>query len=270
MSVPSTAGPRQGWCHVETIALRLILPPLVIVFASLAQGRLGDRLGGLVVGLPLTSGTFLCLLHLSHGPEALAHGAVGLLGGQVAVVAMCVTYAIAAPRHSPALALGAALVAWVVGVTIARALVEGVLVTAALHALVALAALAGWPRSDTADTAVPSRSARHDILVRVAIGSGLVIALTAAVETLGSGLAGTLAAAPLVALVLSPSTHAQRGARAVQDLLGGVVRGSLGAAAFGLVVACTAGHLGGLALLVATAVCLATVALVGRVDSLRP
>ena len=74
----------------------------------------------------------------------------------------------------------------------------------------------------------------------------------------------------LVALVLSPSTHAQRGAQAVQDLLGGVVRGSLGAAAFGLVVACTAGHLGGLALLVATAVCLATVALVGRVDSLRP
>lgn len=97
-----------------------------------------------------------------------------------------------------------------------------------------------------------------------------MIALTAAVETLGSSLAGTLAAAPLVALALSPSTHAQRGARAVQDLLGGVVRGSLGAAAFGLVVACTAGHLGGLALLVAMAVCLATVALVGRVDSLRP
>lgn len=116
--------------------------------------------------------------------------------GQVAVVAMCVTYAIAAPRHSPALALGAALVAWVVGVAIARTLVEGVLVTASLHALVALAALAGWPRSDTADTVVPSRSARHDLLVRVAIGSGLVIALTAAVETLGSGLAGTLAAAP--------------------------------------------------------------------------
>lgn len=208
---------------METIALRLLLPPLVIAVASLAQGRLGDRLGGLVVRLPLTSGTFLCLLHLSHGPEALAHGALGML----------------------------------------------VLVTAALHVLVALAALAWWPRAEAVAMDGPGRSARHDLVVRVSIGSALVIALTAAVETLGSGLAGTLAAAPLVALVLSPSTHRQRGARAVQDLLGGVVRGSLGAAAFGLVVAGTTPHLGGLALIAATAACLAVVGPVGRLDSLR-
>lgn len=254
---------------METIALRLLLPPLVIAVASLAQGRLGDRLGGLVVGLPLTSGTFLCLLHLSHGPEALAHGALGMLGGQVAVVAMCVTFATAAPRHSPAIALAMALVAWVVGIALVRTFTQGVLVTAALHALVALAALAWWPRAEAVAMAWPGRSARHDLVVRVAIGSALVIALTAAVETLGSGLAGTLAAAPLVVLVLSPSTHRQRGARAVQDLLGGVVRGSLGAATFGLVVPGTAPHLGGLALIAATVACLAVVGPVGRLDSLR-
>jgi hypothetical protein len=255
---------------VETIALRLLLPPLVIAVASLAQGRLGDRLGGLVVGLPLTSGTFLGLLHLSHGPEALAHGALGMLGGQIAVVAMCVTYATAAPRHSSAVALAMTLVAWVIGIALVRTFAQGVLVTAALHVLVALAVLAWWPRAEPVTMAGPGRSARHDLVVRVAIGSALVIALTATVETLGSGLAGTLAAAPLVALVLSPSTHRYRGARAVQDLLGGVVRGSLGAAAFGLVVACTAPHLGGLALVAATTACLAVVGLVGRLDSLRP
>lgn len=254
---------------METIALRLVLPPVVIAVASLAQGRLGDRLGGLVVGLPLTSGTFLCLLHLSHGPEALAHGALGMLGGQVAVVAMCMAYATAAARQSPAVALVMTLVAWVVAIALVRTFTQGVLVTAALHVLVALAALARWPRAEAVAVAGPGRSARHDLVVRVAIGSALVIALTGAVETLGSGLAGMLASAPLVALVLSPSTHRQRGARAVQDLLGGVVRGSLGAAAFGLVVAGTAHHLGGLALVAATVACLAVVAVVGRLDSLR-
>lgn len=255
---------------MEIIALRLVLPPLVIALASLAQGRLGDRLGGLVVGLPLTSGTFLCLLHLSHGTEALAHGAVGMLGGQIAVVVMCVAYAAAAPRHSPAVALATALVAWVVGVAVVRALVEGVDVTAALYGLVALVALTVWPRADALEVAGPRRSAGHDLLTRVVIGSALVITLTAAVETLGSGLAGTLAAAPLVALVLSPSTHVQRGAGAVRELLGGVVRGSVGAAAFALTVIGTAQVLGGLALLAAASACLAAVGVLSRIDSLRP
>lgn len=44
---------------------------------------------------------------------------------------------------------------------------------------------------------------------------------------------------------------------------------SLGAAAFGLVVAGTAPHLGGLALIAATAACLAVAGPVGRLDSLR-
>lgn len=254
---------------METIALRLVLPPLVIALASLAQTRLGDRLGGLVVGLPLTSGTFLGLLYLSHGPEALAHAAAGILGGQIAVVVMCVAYATAARRHSPAVALLAAVIAWTVTITLVHRLVHDALVAAVGHALLALTALSLWPKTSAREGASPQRRARHYLLVRVAIGSALVLALTAGVQSLGPALAGSLAAAPLVALALSPSTHGQRGAGAVRDLLGGVVRGSVGAAAFALVVVGSAHELGGLSIVAATAACLAVVGVLGRLDSLR-
>lgn len=248
---------------MEALTLRLLLPPLVIALASLAQARLGDRLGGLVVGLPLTSGTFLALLHVSHGSAALAHSAGGMLAGQVAVVVMACAYGWCAPRLSPAPTLLAALAAWAVTVTLVAGSPRGVIVTTTAYAVVVGLALLRWPSPAAAPADPTPRRAATDLALRVTVGSGLVIALTAGVQLLGPSLAGTLAAAPLVALVLSPSTHRQRGAGAVRDLLGGVVRGSAGAAAFAVVVVALAGPIGGLSLLAAIAACLATVGLLG-------
>ena len=249
---------------METIALRLVLPPLIITAATLAQRRLGDRLGGLVVGLPLTSGTFLGIVLLTHGRAAVSHAATGMLAGQIALIALTVGYSRLAQRAGVLTALLGAVALWGLTVTVVRPL-DGVWATGAVYLAVAGAALLTWPQSVVAQASSPPSSSGYGWMgARVALGSALVIALTAGIGILGPQLAGTLSAAPLIALVLTPSTHRTSGAHSVRELLAGVTHGSVGAAAFAVVVCATARSLGGLAIILAALACLTTVTLVGR------
>lgn len=233
---------------VEALALRLVLPPLIVTVATLAQRHLGDRLGGLLVGLPLTSGTFLGLLFASHGPAAVADAAVGMLAGQVAVIALTTAYAHAAGTRAP-LALLASVVAWVATVTLVRA-IDTLVLGCALFGVATLIAVRTWP-GPSAVTERPAAPGARDLFTRITLATALILGLTAGVEILGPQLAGLLSAAPLVALVLAPSTHRVGGVGAVRTLLHGVVRGSAGAAVFATVLAIGIAPLGGLAFLVA-------------------
>ncbi len=211
---------------MEILVLRLVLPPLLITMASLAQRRLGDRLGGLLVGLPLTSGTYLLLLLPSHGADAAADAALGVLAGQVAVVALCATYAWAAVRGGVAPALGAALVAWGLVAAAAGALAHAWVVVAAFAALTAVV-LRCWPNASPSAVFAPTAPLWSVLLVRASLVTGVVVGLSTATDALGPQLGGLLAAAPLVVLVLAPATHRDRGTVAVRALLHGVVRGSV-------------------------------------------
>lgn len=251
---------------MEALALRLVLPPLVIAGATLAQGRLGDRLGGLVVGLPLTSGTFLGLLLLSQGGSATAHAAAGMLAGQVSVVVMAATYAWLASRAEACTAIAGTVLTWAASVPVVHA-VDSSVAIGVLYVAAVLAVLLRWPTPTAAEgDPPPTVSSGQQTAIRVTLGSGLVIALTAGVQVLGPVLAGTLAAAPLVALVLTPSTHVSRGPTAVRILLKGVVLGSVGAAAFAVIVLLSAEALGGAAIGMAVLACLAVVALTGMTN----
>lgn len=245
---------------METIALRLLLPPLVITLASLAQTRVGDRLGGVLVGLPLTSGTFLVLLHLSHGPAAVGEAAIGMLGGQVAVVVMATAYAWSAARAQAPVALPLTLLVWALAVS-ALGAVSTVPLLCGLFVALAAPALHRWPT--VAPGPSPDAGVRA-LVPRVALTSGLVVALMAATPLLGAHVAGLLAAAPLIAVVIAPATHRSRGVVATRALLRGVVTGSTGAAAFALVVILLADVLGGAVFAPAVLAALAPAAVPGR------
>lgn len=245
---------------MESLALRLLLPPLVVTVASLGQRHLGDRLGGLLVGLPLTSGTFLGLLLHAHGPSTVAGAAAGVLAGQVAVVAMALAYARLA-RAGIVSALVGCLVCWAL-VVMAMRPVDGLVACSVLFAAAALAALNAWPVSNAPSATGSARVGGGEFALRVLLTSGLVVTLTSGVHLLGPQLAGLLSAAPLVALVLTPATHHERGHAAVVVLLHGVAKGSVGAATFALVIALSVDALGGLAFLLATAAGSAAVTLV--------
>ncbi len=248
---------------MEPLALRLVLPPLVVIVAGLTQRHLGDRLGGLLVGLPLTSGTFLGLVLPAHGPAAVAEAAVGVLVGQIGVIVMTASYA-RFVRAGVVAALGGAIVCWAVTVVAVRP-VDGLVLGLVLFAVVAALALRTWPVSAVPELAGRTGSGAGGFAVRVLLASALVVTLTSAVHVLGAQLAGLLSAAPLVALVLTPATQRDRGEAAAGALLHGVAKGAVGAAAFALVLAVAVQGLGGIAFLAAASAGIAVAGLVSVV-----
>jgi len=82
-----------------SLALKLVLTPLLVGGASLAGRRWGSEIGGWLVGIPFTSGPIAFFLALNPGPRFAAATAVGIMAGVASQAAFCVAYAWTAQRR---------------------------------------------------------------------------------------------------------------------------------------------------------------------------
>ena len=249
---------RVGWAPVILVALKLVLTPLLIGGASLGARRWGPVIGGWMVSLPLTSGPVALFLALDRGPSFAATAAEASVAGNVAIVAFCLAYAGVATRKGWPAAIAAAGIGWLAAALAlqpALALPVGLLFL--LVAFILVVALRVMP----AGAAEPSGATAPgwDLPLRVVVGTGVVLALTAAAPTLGSSTSGLLAMLPVIATVLVTFTHRHEGAEPAIGLLRGILTGLFGTAAFLAVVSASIQRLG---VTVAFAAALATVVVV--------
>ena len=77
---------------MNLLVLKLILTPLFVGGATLVARRFGPRIGGWLVGLPLTSGPVAFYLALEQGTGFAARAAQATLLGQISFAAFCLTY----------------------------------------------------------------------------------------------------------------------------------------------------------------------------------
>lgn len=92
--------------------LKLTLAPLLVAGATLAAQRWGPSVGGLLLGLPLTTGPIFLLLAIDQGPHFAAAATVGILFGLVGLAAFAVAYAAASSRAGWVASLAAATIAF--------------------------------------------------------------------------------------------------------------------------------------------------------------
>jgi hypothetical protein len=216
----------------DTLALKLVLTPVLIATASLAGRRWGQAVGGWLVGLPLTSGPVAFFLALEHGAGFAAAVAFGSLAGALAEVAFCLAYGWSAPHGWPAALLAAGVAFTVVAAGLQRlSLPLPVLAAIALVAL--LGALVLMPGRVAAVT-VPAPP-RWDLPARMILTTALVVALTAAAPRLGPRLSGVLATFPVYAAILTVFAHRTGPVPAV-EVLRGLLLGLFSFAAFFLVL----------------------------------
>ena len=238
---------------MESLVVRLVLPPLTVLLAGWLQARLGPSRSGRLVGLPLTSGPFLAVLLLADGVPTAAIAAQGVAAGQLMVVDFTTVYAVCSLRLRRAASL-------VVAVALVTALASGVAVAAghvpwpasAVVGVVAAGALLAWRAEAVApdpQATGPTSGAGGGVGVGVLAGravlTGVFVALLAAsAPVLGASLAGVLASLPLVVCVMAPGTHRSGGAVAARALLRGTLGVVPGTVTFAAVVASTLGPLG--------------------------
>ena len=205
------------------IVLRLTLPPLVVLLAGWAQHRVGTRLSGRLVGLPLTSGPFLLALLHAQGPDAAARAAGGVVAGQLVVVAAAGGYALAAAGRTPCSALGRTLPV-AAGIALLAGQLTSPVIAFAIAVTVVLVVLLRWrptPVDPTAGSSGAGALASRELAGRAVVAGGLVALLTLAAPLLGAHLAGLLAAVPLVIGVMAQTTHASSGVASVRSMLRG-------------------------------------------------
>lgn len=214
--------------------LKALLTPSLIALVSVAGRRWGSTAGGLLVGLPLTSGPVLLILALQNSTTFAADTARGIIFGTISVAFFCLTYAWAALRWRWPSALIASWAVFLVATALLQFVVLSLTLAFALCVAVAALALALFPQAPAKDSATLPPPP-WDIPARMAVATVFVLLLTGAAPQLGPHLTGLLAPFPIFGAVLSVFTHAQAGTAAALRLLRGLLVGLLSFASFFLV-----------------------------------
>jgi hypothetical protein len=210
----------------------LLFTPLAVLLISLAQRLLGDRAGGRVAALPLTSTAVIAIVATDQGTTAASAVAKGIATGAPLGAAIVATYAwLAGRKPRPA-----------------RKSRHGQ--PASRHS--------GPPMHHGRPTVHPMHQRRPsvhvdrpsgrggsaaELLVRVLVVTGCVAGVSAAAHVLPPQVAGVVAAFPVLALVLATMTRRRAGASAARDLVRGVLAGTPAGLAFVVTLACVLGPL---------------------------
>ncbi|GHV50859.1 hypothetical protein FACS1894168_2510 [Deltaproteobacteria bacterium] len=249
------------------LAFKLTLTPLLIALCTLAARRWGPVVGGLIVGLPLTSGPVSIFLAVEHGGDFAAAAAIGTILGDLSVIAYCLAYARAAQKFSWPGALFLALVVY--GITGALlSFLSFSLSQAALFAILLITAALAVEKKRAAK-AIAITPPKWDIPFRMAAATTVVLIVTALSSRLGPHISGVFSAFPVFLSVMFAFSHKLCGPESTRPFARGIILGSFSFEAFFIVVALAAQNTHPalvylLAALTAIGVNLATMALVMR------
>jgi hypothetical protein len=220
---------------MDSLALKLILTPLLVGGASLAGRRWGPTISGWLVGLPFTSGPIIYFLALSRGLPFAAATAVGVLAGAFSPIAFCLTYAWLAARWGWPRSLAAGCVVF----ALATALLQPwplwwpLVYPAVIVALVLAQRVMPRPAAVALARLNPPQ---WDVPARMFVATAFVVLLTAGAPLLGPQLTGLLAPFPLLAGTLAVFAHHFQGPEAAVSVLCGLLHGLFAFASFFVVL----------------------------------
>jgi hypothetical protein len=230
----------------DHLLLKLSLAPVIIAVATLVARRWGENIGGLLIGLPLTSAPVSIFFALEQGKRYAAGAAQGAMLGLIPVVVFCTAYAFTArpPGDNRADQPGIPL-PWQVSALAGIGLYLGAVWGMSLVApplgwtvlLVAAALLAGQlllgkPGPGGRALAPPG----WDLPLRVLFATLLLLGITGAAGVLGPKWGGLLSPFPIFTFVMAAFSHRQGGPEAAVRLMRGVLSGLFAYLAFFLVV----------------------------------
>ncbi|MDR0356587.1 MAG: hypothetical protein LBJ64_12760 [Deltaproteobacteria bacterium] len=226
---------------MDLIIFKLILPPILILSASLAGRRWGDAIGGWVVGLPLTSGPVAAFLAIQYGPEFASLSANGSLVGTAAQAWFSLGYAYLA-RHGCAAAFLGGTAAYAGTAFLFQAVPMSNLACfgLGLASLTVVIKLIPRRRLEASPVAMPW----WDLPARMLTVTVIVLAVTAAASSVGAQIAGLLATFPVFGSTMAIFAHRLKGPEMAAQILRGMALGLYGFAGFFFILSLTLTRIG--------------------------
>jgi len=217
------------------LAIKLVSVPILIWTVSSVARKWGPSVGGLLLGLPLTSGPVLFFLTLEQGTNFVSVAAQGTLMGLISLSTACLIYSKLSFRMGwLASMIGSGIAYFAVSLPLDLVSVNLVLTFIVVVAFLLMI----W-------RLMPSGAVVHvlreppnwEISARIIAATTLVLLITEGATILGPHLSGLLTPYPIYATILGVFIHKFDGADACALFLRGVVVGIFTAAVFTFLVA---------------------------------
>lgn len=191
------------------LGLKLFLAPFFVWIISVLQGRYNARLGGLFLGLPLTTGPFLLIIGLQEGQSFAKTAAHGVLVGQLSLIVFCFVYALAAKSLNWKKSIFIATIAvWSSGYFFNLINFSNLGVAMTLFFVWAIS-LGLFPKYEKPTEKVVAP--KWELPVRLITTVVLILLLTATANILGSRVSGALSTYPTIITVLGAFSHRRNG-----------------------------------------------------------
>jgi len=220
--------------NANLFIVKIILTPLIVATVTLVARRWGESIGGLLIGLPLTSGPVSIFLLLEQGRPFAAGAANAAMLGLIPVTALNITYVLSAKRFPwYTCALSAILLYSIVVGGISFLPIGPGLTTILVPTVLFASALFLGKRVGGGKTIAPPW---WDLPARMVLATSLLLLITAGANRLGSKWSGLLSPFPIFTFIMATFSHRQAGSAAAQRLIQGVSLGLFSYVAFFLVV----------------------------------
>ncbi|WP_208230447.1 hypothetical protein [Brenneria izadpanahii] len=204
---------------MDILAIKLAVTPVLMLAVSLAVRKWGGFVGGLLSGMPLTSGPVALFLAIEQGPQFAAKAASGALSGLAAVLLTYLFYLVVTSSLSVLAACVSALAFF--GVISLLLLVSNSPLGAIIISLAAIAAiirLTNRGGREIRKSTVPF----WDIPMRMLTSTAMLFAITGSARVIGPHVSGILSPVPVIAWPLTVFAHVQGG----RSEMAAVVRGN--------------------------------------------
>lgn len=202
--------------------LKVTIAPVIVLSVSYLQRRFGDRFGGWLIGLPITTGPFILIIAIQEGVAFAGGTTHGVLLGQIALIAFCWSYSFAALRSSwfPAVLVGT-LVCLSTGYVVTTVKVP-VIYSDLFLIGIWLVAMRWWPRTDLPNQKIATP--KWELPVRILVTLTILISLSALAPHVGAKVAGALSTYPVIASVLGAFNQRRFGPGATVATLRGLMQ----------------------------------------------
>ena len=217
------------------LALKLLLVPSLLAVISMAGRRWGPGVAGWLAGFPSLTGPILFFLAIERGAEFTVPAAVFALSAVSAALAFGIAYAWACLRLRWFGAWLCAVLAWLAAASVLLRVpptLAGSLAIS-LGAMLLAPRLFPKPRGQWGAAAVPPL----ELALRMAAGAGMVVAVTAIAEIVGSAWTGLLAVFPVLSTILAVFSQRANGPGFVVAMLRAMTGGFYAFLAFCISVA---------------------------------
>jgi len=224
---PLLTMPDSSW---EFLAIKLITVPIFIWVISTVARKWGHSVGGIILGLPLTSGPVLFFLALEQGNAFASKTALGTLMGMIPLAASCLVFSLISFRTNwPACLITSFSTFFVL------TFILNYVSLPPLELLVAVLTFLAITRNLFPIGSVGKISHKPpvwEIPARAISATALVLLITGGATMLGPHLSGLLTPFPIYATILGVFTLKFEGASASALFLRGVITGCMTTAIF--------------------------------------